>query len=137
MSSGCAVIARNAPGFMDVVNDGINGLLFDTEKELVEKAIYLLKNDEKKTKLVNEGFKTVKKFQPDRLVPVLERYYTDNLSQGRESTVERFLYTLSISFSFILYMFVRDLDLPVNSRLTNISVDVLKYLLLIAKFVRI
>jgi 1,2-diacylglycerol 3-alpha-glucosyltransferase len=137
MSSGCAVIARNAPGFMDIVKDGVNGLLFDTEKELVEKVIYLLRDDEKKIELINEGFNTVKKFYPDRLVPVLERYYVHNLSQSREPPVERFLYTLSISFIFILYMFVRDLDLPVNSRLTNISVDFLKYLLIVAKFFRI
>ena len=137
MSSGCAVIARNAPGFMDVINEGVNGLLFDTEVELADKVISLLKDDKKKSKLVNEGFNTVKKFYPDRLIPVLVRYYVHNLSQSREPPVERFLYTLSISFSFILYMFVRDLDLPVNSRLTNISVDVLKYLLMVAKFFRI
>ena len=137
MANGCAVIARSAPGFVDIVNDGVNGLLFDTVDELVEKIVFLLKNYSQRVKLTNMGFKTVENFHPDKLVLILEKYYSANLSQNRIPTVERFLYTLSIMFSFVAYMIVRELDLPINSRLTNISVDMLKHLLRIAKFFRL
>jgi 1,2-diacylglycerol 3-alpha-glucosyltransferase len=137
MANGCAVIARNAPGFKDVIIHGKNGLLFDTEKELEEKLLLLMKEIKLKSKLIYEGYNTVEKFKPEKIVDKLIEYYRINLSQKREPTVERLLYSGSLMFSFFMYLIVRKLDLPINSRLTNVSVDFLKLFLRFAAFFRI
>jgi 1,2-diacylglycerol 3-alpha-glucosyltransferase len=137
MANGCAVIARNAPGFKDVIANGKNGLLFDNEKELEDKLLILLRDLKLRTKLTTEGYNTVENFKPEKIVENLLDYYRINLSQEREPTVERLLYSGSLMFSFFVYLIVRKLDLPINSRLTNISVDVLKLFLRFAKFFRI
>jgi glycosyltransferase involved in cell wall biosynthesis len=137
MANGCSVIARKAPGFIDVIKDGKNGLLFDYEGELAEKITELILDEQKRAELVRNGFKTVEGYHPDKLVARLEGFYTFNLHQPREPTVERILYASGLMFSFIIYEFVRSLDLPINSRLANVSIDMLKLFLRIAKLLRL
>lgn len=45
MFYGCPVIARNNGGTVDFVSDGINGFLYDTEEECIEKIKYVASND--------------------------------------------------------------------------------------------
>ena len=137
MANGCAVIARKAPGFIDVIKDGANGLFFEKEEELVENILILLEDEVKRNNLTKGGYKTVEIYSPSLLISRLEEYYNQNLSQPREPTVERLLYSVSIIFSFLVYDIVRKLDLPINSRLSNVTIDVLKLLLIVARFLRI
>jgi 1,2-diacylglycerol 3-alpha-glucosyltransferase len=133
MANGCAVIARNATGFKDVIFDGKNGLLFDNQKELEEKILMLLKNKAKRDRFVTEGFKTAKKFSPDRIVKKLEEYYENNLNQEKPPTVKRILCAGSLVSCFVVYKLVRGLDLPINSRLARISLDITMMFLLLGK----
>lgn len=45
MFYGCPVIARNNGGTVDFVSDGVNGFLFNTEEECIEKMKYVSSND--------------------------------------------------------------------------------------------
>jgi 1,2-diacylglycerol 3-alpha-glucosyltransferase len=137
MANGCVVIARKAPGFIDVIENRVNGILYETMDELVEKIIQLIDDDSLRKRLVDNGTRSVEKYHPDRIVKKLIEYYNLNLKQVKQPTLDRLLYSLSILFSFLCYSLVIKLDLPINSRLTNISVDVLKHILRLAEFFRI
>lgn len=137
MANGCSVIARNATGFKDVVRDGKNGLLFNTEKELEEKILILLKNKGMRNRFAKEGFKTVEEFNPDRIVERLEQYYKDNLNQEKNTTLERIIYGESLLSSFIGYWFVKKMNLPINSRMARFSLNVTKTLLIVGEILNI
>lgn len=137
MANKCPVIARKAPGFIDVIQDGKNGLLFDNENELSNKINKLLTDKQTREKLIKNGYKTVENYHTDKIVNRLEAFYISNLNQRREPTIERILYASSLFFSFFIYSLVRSLDLPINSRLANISIDMLKLYLRVAKTLRL
>ena len=93
----------------------------------------LLKNKTKRDKIIRGGFKTAIKFSPDIIVKKLEKYYETNLNQEKPPTVKRILCAASLVFSFVVYKLVRGLDLPINSRLARISLDITMLFLLLGR----
>jgi glycosyltransferase involved in cell wall biosynthesis len=47
MSAGCVPVVINRGGQKEIINEGINGFLWDTPDELIEKTLFLLQNPEK------------------------------------------------------------------------------------------
>lgn len=64
MASGLPVIASRSGGISQVIQDGINGLLFEEKnsEELAEKLNFLLENDAERQKLIQKGDETVERY---------------------------------------------------------------------------
>lgn len=61
MAAGCAVIATNIGGMTNIILDGYNGLLINPEQKYLEEAICdLIENKDKRNKLAENAYMTVK-----------------------------------------------------------------------------
>ena len=90
MANGCAVIAKNAPGFKDVIINRKNGLLFNNEKELEEKLLLLLRDLKLRSKLIDEGYITVEKFRPEKIVNEFFGAITQTLANNERVEIRGF-----------------------------------------------
>jgi len=118
MASGCLVIARNAQGFKDVVKNGKNGLLFNTEDELAEKMLFVLKN-RKNRSIIKNAYKTVKQFSLEN--NNIEKLYYEALRNNKPSKVYyKLLYASYLFFSALEFWFIRNLNLTINSRFLDL-----------------
>ena len=85
MASGVPVVVSNCGGMKDVVKDGTNGFLFDVgdARQLTEKIKLLLSNEELRTRLVENGKKTVReKYTLEKVVDTLEKLYEKTLNSA-------------------------------------------------------
>ncbi len=72
------VIASKVHGITSVVKDGENGLLFEfkNEKDLAEKILLILKNEDLKKKIIENAYLTVKeKFNLEKMIKAYENLY--------------------------------------------------------------
>jgi len=130
MSNGCPVIARNALGFKDIIRDGKNGLLFNNKDELSEKIILLSKNKKLRNKLIKEGLRTADKFNSENYIKKIEKLYNENLKSGYSTIITRFFYSCFLLFNFLIYWFIKNIKLSINSRLINLYLRFVRRLLL-------
>lgn len=78
MASGVPVIVSNCGGMKDIVKDGTNGFLFDVgdARQLAEKIMLFLSDEELRTKLASDGKETVmKSYTIEKVVDKLEELY--------------------------------------------------------------
>jgi glycosyltransferase involved in cell wall biosynthesis len=83
MASGLPVVVSNMGGMKNIVQDGKNGLLFTTRnsRQLGEKIISLLNDEELRIRLAENGTKTVlENYSINRVVDKLEKLYAEVLS---------------------------------------------------------
>lgn len=59
---GCPVLGRNSGGTKEIIQDGINGLLFEDTEEAVNKLLELVHNQEKTISIIENGHKTAINF---------------------------------------------------------------------------
>jgi glycosyltransferase involved in cell wall biosynthesis len=91
---GKPIIASKIDGLKDLVIDGETGLLFEPEnvKQLVEKMIYLLNNDEKAMEIARKARILVKeKYTIDKVIDVLEKLYIEVACKGCCCNVKPFI----------------------------------------------
>ncbi len=64
MMNGIPVVATNKGGVLDIINDGVNGFLYDPNdiEEVIKKIISLRRDPKIKNKFINNGYLTVDKF---------------------------------------------------------------------------
>jgi glycosyltransferase involved in cell wall biosynthesis len=62
MSAGCVPVVINKGGQKEIINEGINGFLWDTPEELVEKTVSLLQNPEKRLLMSKAARETTNKY---------------------------------------------------------------------------
>jgi len=86
MSAGVPVIASNCGGMPCVVQDGVNGFLFNVGdvKDLTVKIKKVLSNKNLSKKLVENGRKTARKYMVGNVVEQLEKLYWEIKFEGRE-----------------------------------------------------
>lgn len=70
MSFGLPVVARNVPGISEIVQDGVNGLLVNTDQdeELIRAIIRIERDKDLYSKLSNGALETIKRFSQDMMV---------------------------------------------------------------------
>jgi glycosyltransferase involved in cell wall biosynthesis len=62
MSAGCVPVVINRGGQKEIINEGINGFLWDTPDELIEKTLFLLQNPEKCRALSEAAQRNIEKY---------------------------------------------------------------------------
>jgi hypothetical protein len=134
MANGCPVIARDALGFKDIIRDGRNGLLFNNKNELSEKIILLFKNKKLRNKLIKEGLKTTHKFNSKNYVRKIEKLYSENLESTPDTYGSKIFYGCFLFFNFLLYWFIKNTKISVNSRLINLYLGFMDKVISFSKF---
>ena len=89
------VLASNVGGIVNIVNDGINGYLFDDYEgdKYVERIIYLHQNPEVKERIIDQAYEEViKKYDARKMINKHEeifemRFYEKNLREIGEKNV--------------------------------------------------
>jgi 1,2-diacylglycerol 3-alpha-glucosyltransferase len=92
MATGIPVIAANAVGAIDYIQNDYNGLLFEPHNidDLADKMLSVLSSPELKEKLVENGFKTAKELDIEKCVERLEAVYRETLANHKQSLKERY-----------------------------------------------
>ena len=79
MASGVPVIASDIPGYMEVIKDGFNGILFKNESPecLSRKLIFLVKDNAMRNSLVNNALSFARKYDWDIIAERIEKVYLE------------------------------------------------------------
>jgi len=79
MASGVPVIASDIPGYMEVIKDGFNGILFENESPecLSRKLIFLVKDNAMRNSLVNNALSFARKYDWDIIAERIEKVYLE------------------------------------------------------------
>ena len=137
MSRGCPVIARNALGFKDVIHNKKNGILFDTEDELVKNILLLNNNNKLRKSLVNNGYETVKMFNISNYVNRMENIYRESSDKKKDSKkIWKILYFSYLFFISIESILIKSMDITVNSRFLDLHMRFFKSALFFEKLRR-
>ena len=87
MAAGCPVIGANKGGIPDIINDGVNGCLYDPDgvdegkSSLIEATKKILKNNNKKENMRVEARKESEKWNWNQATLQLKKYYEETLKQ--------------------------------------------------------
>ena len=73
MASGAVPIVFGAGGQLDIINDGINGYLWKSENELVEKSVNLIENSELLRKISNKAVEYAQQYSCNKFNEKLEK----------------------------------------------------------------
>ena len=76
MASEVPVIASDIPGYRNVIENNVNGLLFKTEKEMISSIVSLLTNKTLRDRLVKNALKTAEAYSWDSIAARVEAFYT-------------------------------------------------------------
>jgi 1,2-diacylglycerol 3-alpha-glucosyltransferase len=127
MACGCPVIARNALGFKDFVQNKKNGILFNNEDDLIEN-ILLVKDDKNfRNKLIKNGYETVRKFNISNYVKTIEDMYRESLFKEKGSkTFSKILYASFLFFGSLEFWFIKNMKIPINSRFLDLYIRFFK-----------
>lgn len=130
MACGCPIIVRNALGFKDFVQNNKNGILFNTEEDLI-KSIFLIKKDKNlRKRLIKNGYETLKKFNISNYVKIMEDMYRESLFKEKGSkTVSKILYASFLFLTSLEFWFIKNLKIPINSRLLDLNIRFFKTIL--------
>ena len=85
MAAGCPVIGANKGGIPDIINDGVNGCLYDPEGDdegkssLIEATKKILNNSNKKEDMRIEARKEAEKWSWNQATLQLKKYYEETL----------------------------------------------------------
>ena len=88
MAAGCPVIGANKGGIPDIINDGVNGCLYDPDgvdegkSSLIEATKKILKNNNKKENMRVEARKESEKWNWNQATLQLKKYYEETLKQA-------------------------------------------------------
>ncbi len=87
MAAGCPVIGANKGGIPDIINDGINGCLYDPdekdngERSLIEATKKILADKNKKEAMRREARKEAEQWDWNQATLQLQKYYSETLEQ--------------------------------------------------------
>ena len=85
MAAGCPVIGANKGGIPDIINDGINGCLYDPdekdngERSLIEATKKILADKNKKETMRKEARKEATQWDWNQATLQLQKYYSETL----------------------------------------------------------
>ena len=91
MAAGCPVIGANKGGIPDIINDGVNGCLYDPDgvdegkSSLIEATKKILNNNKKKENMRVEARKESEKWNWNQATLQLKKYYEETLKQVQNS----------------------------------------------------
>jgi len=91
MAAGCPVIGANKGGIPDIINDGVNGCLYDPDgvdqgkSSLIEATKKILNNNTKKENMRIEARKESEKWNWNQATLQLKKYYEETLKQVQNS----------------------------------------------------
>jgi len=81
MAGGCPIVAIDGPGQRDIVVDGFNGFLCQSEDQMIEKIISIAKNKELHDGLTDNALQTGRQYHPALMTQRLIKLYHDVLEQ--------------------------------------------------------
>jgi len=127
MVCGCPLIVRNALGFKDFIQNRKNGILFNTEDELIENILLIKKDSKLRNRLIKNGYETVKKFNILDCVEKMENVYKEFLDKKIESrTFWKLLYTSYLFFGSIESWIIKNTKMSINSRFLDLHLRFFK-----------
>ena len=91
MAAGCPVIGANKGGIPDIINDGVNGCLYDPDgvdqgkSSLIEATKKILNNNTKKENMRIEARKESERWNWSQATLQLKKYYEETLKQVQNS----------------------------------------------------
>ena len=91
MAAGCPVIGANKGGIPDIINDGVNGCLYDPDgvdqgkSSLIEATKKILNNNTKKENMRVEARKESEKWNWNQATLQLKKYYEETLKEVQNS----------------------------------------------------
>jgi len=83
MQNGCVPIVFNGGGQTEIVEDGVSGFLFSSEKELFDKTIELIKNQDLLVKIGKKAFQRGKQFNKDIFIAEIKTHFNQLLKEYR------------------------------------------------------
>jgi len=92
MAAGCPVIGANKGGIPDIINDGVNGCLYDPDGEdegkssLIKATKKILNDNNKKENMRVEARKEAEKWNWNQATLQLKKYYQDTLNEFKSPT---------------------------------------------------
>ena len=103
MACGVAVIASKTDGASSLIQEGVNGLLFENDcvEDLCSKIEILIENPEKRMELIKQGFLTAAKY------PYKYRELFDIYKEATEASISRLTNNINID---IVYLWVNGND---------------------------
>jgi glycosyltransferase involved in cell wall biosynthesis len=75
LSNECVVFATNIPNHSEIINDGVNGYLFDDITELIEKFEFIFTNEAEKLKMQKHASNSIKNNQLNSVVELMNSDY--------------------------------------------------------------
>lgn len=78
MASGCIPIVINKGGQTEIVKDGINGFMWDSIDECIEKTMLIIKNSKKREEVSNNALKTSTDFSKHAFEDKIKRLVYEN-----------------------------------------------------------
>lgn len=84
MAGGCPVIALNAPGSCDIIENNVNGFLVDSNLQMIQKINYLFEHEEIHINMQKNAWKLGQSYDPESVTKKLIKFYelfivSDNL----------------------------------------------------------
>jgi glycosyltransferase involved in cell wall biosynthesis len=79
MSAGCVPVVINKGGQKEIINDGINGFLWDNPKQLIEKTVFLLQNQDKCIAMSKAAKESIKQYSVDEFAKNLDKILKSKL----------------------------------------------------------
>jgi len=135
MACGCPVIARNALGFKDFVQNKRNGILFNSENDLIDSILLIKKDKNLRSKLIKNGYETVRKFSISNYVKIMEDMYKKSLFNEKGSkTISKVLYASFLFFGSLEFWFIKNMKIPINSRFLNLNIRFFKVVSFLERF---
>jgi glycosyltransferase involved in cell wall biosynthesis len=80
MSAGCVPVVINKGGQKEIVENGVNGFLWDTPEQLIERTIYLSQHDDERQILAERAVEKAKKYSLEN--------FTKNLGEALTKTIK-------------------------------------------------
>jgi glycosyltransferase involved in cell wall biosynthesis len=79
MSAGCVPVVINKGGQKEIINDGINGFLWDNPEQLIEKTVFLLQNQDKRIAMSKAAKESAKRYSVDEFAKNLDKILKSKL----------------------------------------------------------
>ena len=89
MACGLPLICRNDPCLQDVLTDGFNGYIYNTQEEFTEKALKLLQNESLRKEMAKNSLQRSMEFSEDALADRMLNLYSEICEEYSKSVKKK------------------------------------------------
>lgn len=125
MACGCPSVVRNALGFKDYIQNGKNGVLFDTCRELSNSILKISGNKKFREEIVSGGYATVENISGSKSLREIEQLYRSVSRKSSPVDFPREVYAASLLFMFMNLWLIKNMHISINPGITKTLVRII------------